>query len=287
MSSVFLGGRWSGRSRCRRSTGRPQLLAEPHESPSELSSHRCDRGEGLATRSGTKSRIATVLKSLHQDSMRQFQYLIFGYDAHTPTQTEDDPMIAWQRNFRSSSRGLASLVMMLAVVGTSVTPSTSIASASSEVSICASRQLAVAIASSSGAYFAAGNVGIPFVIINISKSTCALEGYPRLTMYPAGYRANKVKVVNGGGMIFVSVRPKIVIIGPGSTASFGLDYGDAYYQQDPNAGPCMTKQMTVFLPTRSHPFAQPYNTTVNINFCYAGFRFDITSIQRGPIAKVA
>jgi hypothetical protein len=195
-------------------------------------------------------------------------------------------MIASRKRFRSSGPGLAALVMMLGVVGISVTPSTSIASASSEVSICAPSQLAVAIASSSGAYFAAGNVGIPFVIINISKSTCSLEGYPRLTTYPTAYRANKVKVVNGGGMIFVPVRPKAVTIGPGATASFGLDYGDAYDQQDPNAGPCMTKQMTVFLPTRSHPFAQPYTTTVNINFCYAGFRFDITSIQRGPIAKV-
>jgi hypothetical protein len=195
-------------------------------------------------------------------------------------------MIVSQLRLRSSGRWLAAPVMMLSVLAISVSPDTSVASTSNEVSICSASQLAVAVESSSGAYFAAGNVGIPFVIINISRSTCALEGYPKLTTYPAAYKANNVKVVDGGGMIFVPVRPKVVTIAPGATASFGLNYGDAYDQQDPNAGPCMTKQMKVFLPTRSHPFAQPYATNVNINFCYAGFRFEITSIQHGPIAKV-
>lgn len=194
-------------------------------------------------------------------------------------------MIASHTRLRVLGRAIAATVMVLSVLGLTVTSSSSIASASSDVSSCAASQLAVAVASSSGAYFAAGNVGIPFVIINISKTTCSLKGYPRLTTYPAVYKTNKVKVIDGGGMIFVPVRPKVVTIGPGATASFGLDYGDAYDQQDPNAGPCMTKQMTVFLPTRSHPFAQPYTTTVNINFCYAGFKFEITSIQGGPIAR--
>jgi hypothetical protein len=77
-----------------------------------------------------------------------------------------------------------------------------------------------------------------------------------------------------------------VTIGAGATASFGLNYGDAYDQQDPNSGPCMTKKMQVFLPTRSHPFAQSYSATVDVNFCYAGFKFEITSIQSGPIARL-
>jgi hypothetical protein len=194
-------------------------------------------------------------------------------------------VFASQKRLRELGRSLSAAVMVVSVFGLSVTTSSSIASASSDVSSCAANQLAVAVASSSGAYFAAGNVGIPFVIINIGKTTCSLKGYPELTTYPAAYKTNKVKVVDGGGMIFIPVPPKVVTIRPGATASFGLDYGDAYDQQDPNAGPCMTKQMTVFLPTRSHPFAQPFTTTVNINFCYAGFKFEITSIQGGPIAK--
>jgi hypothetical protein len=195
-------------------------------------------------------------------------------------------MFALQKRRRELGRALSAAVMMLSGVGLSVTSSSSIASASSDMSPCAANHLAVAVVSSSGAYFAAGNVGIPFVIINIGKSTCSLKGYPRLIMYPATYKTNRVKVLDGGGMIFIPVTPKVVTIRPGATASFGLNYGDAYDQQDPNAGPCMTKQMTVYLPTRSPPFAQPFTTTVNINFCYAGFKFDITSIEGGPIAKM-
>ena len=194
-------------------------------------------------------------------------------------------MFALPKRLRELGRTLSATAMVLSVMGLSVTTSSSIADASIDVSSCATSQLAVAVASSSGAYFAAGNVGIPFVIINIGKTTCSLTGYPRLRTYPAAYKTNKVKVVDGGGMIFIPVPPKVVTIRPGATASFGLDYGDAYNQQDPNAGPCMTKQMTVYLPTRSHPFSQPFTTTVNVNFCYAGFKFDITAIQGGPIAK--
>jgi len=194
-------------------------------------------------------------------------------------------MFVSQKRLRDAGRAAFLTVLVLGVLGLFMTSSSSVASASSDVTPCAANQLAVAVASTSGAYFAAGNVGIPFVIINIGKTTCSLKGYPRLTTYPAAYKTHKVKVIDGGGMIFIAVPLKVVTIRPGATASFGLNYGDAYNQQDPNGGPCMTKQMTVFLPTRSHPFAQPFTTTVNINFCFAGFKFDITSIQGGPIAR--
>ena len=196
-------------------------------------------------------------------------------------------MFAMQKRLRELGRTLSATAMVFSVMGLSVTTNSSIADASIAVSSCATSQLAVAVAvtSSSGANVAAGNVGIPFVIINIGKTTCSLTGYPRLRTFPAAYKTNKVKVVNGGGMIFVPVPPKVVTIRPGATASFGLDYGDAYNQQDPNAGPCMTQRMMVYLPTRSRPFSQPFTTAVNVNFCYAGFKFDITAIQGRPIAK--
>jgi hypothetical protein len=59
-------------------------------------------------------------------------------------------MITSQERFRSPGRGLAALVMMLGVFGFSVTPISSIASASSEVSFCVARQLAVAVVPSRG-----------------------------------------------------------------------------------------------------------------------------------------
>jgi hypothetical protein len=184
-------------------------------------------------------------------------------------------------------RAPAAVLLVLSLLGFISEAGTPVAHAAAEWSTCTSSQLAVGIASPNGGYSAAGNEGIPFVIINISKSTCALEGYPRLATYPAAYKHAKVKITHGGGMIFVSAKPRVVIIAPGSTASFGLDYGDAYNQGDPNAGPCMTQHMTVFLPTRPHPYSQPFSTTVDVNFCFAGFHFEVTAIQGGPIAKQA
>jgi hypothetical protein len=184
-------------------------------------------------------------------------------------------------------RAAATTLLAVSLFGAVAGSDTPVARAAAEFSTCSSNQLTVAIASHSGAYSAAGNQGIPFIIVNISKSTCALEGYPRLATYPAAYKHTKVKFTNGGGMIFIRVKPRVVIIAPGSTASFGVDYGDAYNQGDPNHGPCMTQLMTVYLPTRPHPYSQPFNTTENVNFCFAGFHFEVTAIQGGPIAKGA
>jgi hypothetical protein len=155
------------------------------------------------------------------------------------------------------------------------------------ISTCSSSQLTVAVASDSGAYSAAGNHGFPLIIVNTSKSTCRLKGYPRISFYPSSYKGRSVKSLDGGGMIFVSVAPRWVVLRPGYTASFGVDYGDAYDQQDPNRGPCMTQSAQVSLPVRSHPYSVPFNTALEFNFCFAGFSVTVTSIQSGPIPRQA
>jgi hypothetical protein len=186
-----------------------------------------------------------------------------------------------------ASRTLAALVLSASLTAMAFSFASSPASANVEPHVCTSGQLAVAVASSSGGYSAAGNQGIPFIIVNISKERCVIEGYPRLSAYPSSYKHHAVKFTDGGAMIFVAVRPRRVVVAPGSTASFGVDYGDAYDQGDPNAGPCMLKQMTVHLPVQPHPYSVPFTTNVDVNFCYAGFHFVVTAIQAGPIAKQA
>jgi hypothetical protein len=158
---------------------------------------------------------------------------------------------------------------------------------SAPIATCSSSQLTVAVASDSGAYAAAGNHGFPFIIINTSKSVCSLRGYPRISFSPATYKGQSVKTVGRGGMIFVAVAPRVVVLRPGYTASFGVDYGDAYDQQDPSAGACLTRGVTVLLPTRAHPYSQPFNMALNFNFCFAGFQVEVTSIQGGPSPKQA
>lgn len=205
------------------------------------------------------------------------------YGVFTPREPGMVEMIAL-RNPRVAGRTLATIVLVASLVPIALIDG-SPASANVDSHFCAASQLAVAITSSSGANFAAGNVGIPFVIVNTSKDQCVLEGYPRLVAFPSSYRHHKVRFTNGGGMIFVAVKARPVIIPAGATASFGVDYGDAYNQGDPNGGPCLLKRMTVYLPTESHPYAIPFSANVELNFCYTGFQFEVTAIQSGPTAK--
>ena len=160
------------------------------------------------------------------------------------------------------------------------------ASGSPETPRCSSSQVNVAVEAASGAYSAAGNHGVAFVVINVSHAACSLEGYPKLHLYPSTYKDRSVKVTdNGGGQIFAAVAPRRVIIEPGATASYGINFGDAYNQGDPNAGPCMTQNVTSLLPVRSHPYSVPFTVPLDVNFCFANFRFGVTSIQPGPLPR--
>lgn len=166
--------------------------------------------------------------------------------------------------------------------------SSSIASSAAAPPTCSESQITVALEAGSGAYSAAGNEGFAFSIINVSHETCALEGYPELTFYPTSYKGKSIKVTNNGaGEIFPTVRPRRVIIEPAATASFGLNYGDAYNQSDPNGGACLTAIVTTKLPVKTHPYSVGFTLPLTVNFCYAGFHFGVTSIQQGPLPKTS
>ena len=157
--------------------------------------------------------------------------------------------------------------------------------ASSTAPTCAYDQLEVATTIDSGSGAAAGNEGLAFIIVNDGRSACTLKGYPKLRVVPSRYEGSSVKTVDGGGMIFLDVKPRLVTIGPDATASFGVDYGDAYNQQDPNTGPCLSDAFDFSFPVRDRPYLQYLGATESVNFCYAGFKFSVTSIQAGPIPR--
>ena len=194
-------------------------------------------------------------------------------------------------NFRFHRRGLLRLaigvVLLFGSTGILSFSETTVALATTAISTCSSNQLTITTDRGSGAYSAAGNQGVAFIIVNTSERACSLRGYPKLRFFPSSYKGKSTKVThNGWGSIFVTVPPRLVVVKPGATASFGLNYGDAYNQgNDPNAGLCMTQSATAWLPVRPHPYSVPFTTAVNINFCFAGFHFGVTSIQRGPVPK--
>jgi hypothetical protein len=160
------------------------------------------------------------------------------------------------------------------------------ASSATSISTCSTEQITVAVEADSGAYSAAGNHGVAFAIINVGHAACSLDGYPKLQFYRSSYKGKSISVTdNGGGEIFAKVPSRRIVIEPGATASFGINYGDAYNQGDPNGGPCMTQSVTALLPVQPHPYSVPFTVPLNLNFCFTDFHFGVTSIQLGPIPK--
>ena len=183
-----------------------------------------------------------------------------------------------------SSLAIATLFVVFNTVAAFTTDST-IALATAPVPTCSFSQLGVGVLSDVGPNAAAGNDGLPFEIVNRGSTSCSLKGYPKLIFSPSAYKGNINRVIHGGGQIFASVKPRLVVIQPGATASFGVDYVDAADQQDPNGAPCLTNFVLVSLPVRTHPYVQRFLVEQTINFCYAGFDFAVTAIQHGPIPR--
>jgi hypothetical protein len=190
------------------------------------------------------------------------------------------------RNIKSFSRVAISFAFVTGIVVLLPLSLSVNTSAAAVTPICSTNQITVAVEALSGAYSAAGNHGVAFAVINVSHSACSLEGYPKLQFYPSTYKGKSVKVTeNGGGQIFAAVSPRRVVIEPGATASYGINYGDAYNQGDPNAGPCMTQSVAALFPVRSHPYSVAFSVPLNLNFCFTNFHFGVTSIQSGPLPK--
>lgn len=185
----------------------------------------------------------------------------------------------------SLGRIIAGLCLFSGVLVISFTSASETAFASNAAQTCTYGQLEVATTVDSGSGAAAGNEGLAFIIVNDGKTTCTLIGYPKLRVVPTSYKGKSVKAVDGGGMIFLNVKPRLVTIKPGATASFGVDYGDAYNQQDPSAGPCISDAFDFSFPVRNQPYVQYLGAIERVNFCYAGFKFSVTPIQTGPIPR--
>jgi hypothetical protein len=133
-----------------------------------------------------------------------------------------------------------------------------------------------------GAYSAAGNEGVAFVFQNVSSKTCDLDGYPKLAFSPSTYEGRSTTVShNCCSEIFADVSPRVITVRPKATASFGLNFGDAYNQDHQIKRLCTTRTALVRLPVHPDPYGLQFRTSLQINFCFANFRFGVSSIQSG------
>jgi hypothetical protein len=92
-----------------------------------------------------------------------------------------------------------------------------------------------------------------------------------------------LKAIDGGGMIFEAVRPRMVVLRPSGGASFGLNYGDAANQQDPGGAGCTVQNNCVALAVWADTLSQNYETIEDFNCCYTAFEVYVTSNQAGPL----
>lgn len=188
---------------------------------------------------------------------------------------------------RATLRVAMGAVTLLGTMTVVAISSPTVARASNAIPICSSSQLTMSTNGGDGEYSAAGNEGVAFIFRNIGKRSCSLKGYPRFHFEPSSYRGKTTKIThNGGSEIFATVPPRLVVVKPGATASFGLGYGDAFNQSRMYDGAsCMTRRAEVRLPVHPHPYAVPFTEVLSINFCFAAFHFGVTSIQGGRFPK--
>ncbi len=184
----------------------------------------------------------------------------------------------------ATCRGLVSAFVILTLLFPLATSTPSLASTS--VRSCSAKQVTVALESPAAIYAFAANEGFAFLVVNVSHTACSIKGYPKLQFLPASYEGKAdVVATTGVGQVFVRVPPRNVVIEPGATASFGLNYVDAANQEDPGGGPCLTRSVSVRLPVSPHHYSAPRTVAITLNFCFAGFRFGVTSIQHGPLPE--
>lgn len=148
---------------------------------------------------------------------------------------------------------------------------------------CSAHQLAPALVWGPGA--AAGNIGVPFLIVNTSRTSCAPEGYPTVTFSPSSYKGKTVVAVHGGGMMYAAVKARRVVLQPDGIASFGLNYIDAANQQDPTGAACTALYAYVTLPVRRDVSDQNFQTTTNFDYCFSALEITTTALQPRPLPK--
>lgn len=71
---------------------------------------------------------------------------------------------------------------------------------------------------------------------------------------------------------------------PDAAASFGIDYGDAYNQSPVyNLATCKTQTVSAWPESTGPAYPAGFVAPLRINFCFAGFEFSVTPLERGRV----
>lgn len=78
--------------------------------------------------------------------------------------------------------------------------------------------------------------------------------------------------------------PRLIVLKPHAAATFGIDYGDAYNQSPVyNHATCMTQTVSAWPESTGPTYPVGFVAPLKINFCFAGFKFSVTPLERGRV----
>lgn len=97
------------------------------------------------------------------------------------------------------------------------------AAGASATSRCSTNQLTARLGPGG---VALGSAGMSVYLTNVSKSRCALRGYPDLQMLTSSGRAIPTVTHDGPAMTVPAVKPRVVSLRPGGSATFFAGYAD-------------------------------------------------------------
>jgi hypothetical protein len=127
------------------------------------------------------------------------------------------------------------------------------ATAMSSDESCEASQLAVELGLSGAAM---GHIGQVVSFKNISTRTCTLEGFPGVNMFDVAGRPIPTEVTDGPSYTVPSLPETVVVLIPGSEASFDIGYSDATGY---GTAVCPTSvQVGITPPDASRPITVPW-----------------------------
>jgi Protein of unknown function (DUF4232) len=134
---------------------------------------------------------------------------------------------------------------------------------------CQSKQLTVRVGPAGAA---AGSIGISVYFKNASRSTCSLDGYPRLQMLTSTGRS--IPTRHGVSTTVPQLRPRLVSLTPGASATFYTGFADRTGYADDR---CPGSARVAITPPDT-------NTPITVAWRIAPYGGSIQNLQCGKLA---
>ena len=126
-------------------------------------------------------------------------------------------------------------------------------------------------------------LGYTFLIVNISRQSCDVRGYPYEIVFSTTTGAPvKVTISHRPNILYLQPRATRVVLRPGGVASFGLSYADDNVAPPSQPTACIATLVDFRLPARLSALYSFEFLLRPIDFCRTPRHVDVTPVQWGP-----